>query len=167
MLLTCPVTFSGSPVAHRIRSKLLRLPFKAFIFYFYFLRFYLFIHERQRERGRERERERQQHRRREKQAPCQEPDVGLDCGSPGSRPGPKPSTKPLSHPGIPDIISIVKIAHLDPWVAQRFSACLWPRARSWSPGIESHIRLLAWSLLLPPPVSLPLSLSPSLCVYHK
>ena len=27
----------------------------------------------------------------------------------------------------------------DPWVAQRFSACLWPRARSWRPGIESHV----------------------------
>ena len=33
---------------------------------------------------RERERERQSHRRREKQAPCREPDVGLDPGSPGS-----------------------------------------------------------------------------------
>ena len=52
----------------------------------------------------------------------------------------------------------------DPWVAQRFGACLWPRARSWSPGIESHVRLPAWSLLLPPPVSLPLSLSLSLCL---
>ena len=28
----------------------------------------------------------------------------------------------------------------DPWVAQQFSACLWPRARSWRPGIESHLR---------------------------
>ena len=45
---------------------------------FFFLRFYLFIH-------RDRERERQRHR--EKQAPCREPDVGLDPGSPGSRPG--------------------------------------------------------------------------------
>ena len=44
-------------------------------------------------------------------------------------------------------------------MAQQFSACLWPRARSWSPGIESHVGLPAWSLLLPPPVSLPLSLS--------
>ena len=33
---------------------------------------------------RHRERERQRHRRREKQAPCQEPDVGLDPGIPGS-----------------------------------------------------------------------------------
>ena len=50
----------------------------------FFKRFYLFIHERQRERERERERERQRHRQREKQAPCREPDVGLDPGSPGS-----------------------------------------------------------------------------------
>ena len=46
----------------------------------------------------------------------------------------------------------------DPWVAQWFSACLWPRVWSWSPGIESHIRLPAWGLLLLLPVSLPLSL---------
>ena len=26
----------------------------------------------------------------------------------------------------------------DPWVAQRFEACLWARAQSWSPGIESQ-----------------------------
>ena len=34
----------------------------------------------------ERERERQRHKQREKQAPCREPDVGLDPGSPGSHP---------------------------------------------------------------------------------
>ena len=38
---------------------------------------YLFINERQRER----ERERQRHRQREKQAPCREPNAGLDPGS--------------------------------------------------------------------------------------
>ena len=32
----------------------------------------------------EKERERQRHRQREKQAPCREPDVGLDPGSPVS-----------------------------------------------------------------------------------
>ena len=32
---------------------------------------------------RDRERERQRHRQREKEAPCREPDVGLDPGSPG------------------------------------------------------------------------------------
>ena len=47
----------------------------------FFLRFYLFIHEK------DRERERQRHRQRKKQASCREPDVGLDPGSPGSRPG--------------------------------------------------------------------------------
>ena len=36
---------------------------------------------------RDTERERQGHRQREKQAPCREPDVGLDPGSPGSGPG--------------------------------------------------------------------------------
>ena len=53
------------------------------------------------QRERERERERQRHRQREKQAPCREPDIGLDSGTPGSHPGPKASATPLSHPGIP------------------------------------------------------------------
>ena len=48
-----------------------------------------------------RKRERQTHRQREKQAPCREPDVGLDPRTPGSHPGPKAGTKPLSHPGVP------------------------------------------------------------------
>ena len=52
----------------------------------FFKRFYLFIHERHREREREGEREAET-RQREKQAPCWEPDVGLDPGSPGSCPG--------------------------------------------------------------------------------
>ena len=63
----------------------------------FFLRLYLFIHERHRER----ERQRQRHRQREKQAPCREPDVGLDPRTPGPCPGPKAGTKSLSHPGIP------------------------------------------------------------------
>ena len=40
--------------------------------------FYLFIREREAETQAEGE---------EKQAPCREPDVGLDPGTPGSRPG--------------------------------------------------------------------------------
>ena len=55
----------------------------------------LFIYDRHRER------EKQRHRQREKQAPCREPNVGLDPGTPGLRPGPKAGAKPLSHPGIP------------------------------------------------------------------
>ena len=39
-----------------------------------------------RERERQRQRQRQRHRQREKQAPCREPDVGLDPGSPGPCP---------------------------------------------------------------------------------
>ena len=73
------------------------LPFSFLSFFFF--KIYLFIYDRERER--ERERERQRHRRREKQAPCREPDVGLDPGTPGSRSGPKAGAKPLSHPGIP------------------------------------------------------------------
>ena len=38
---------------------------------------------------RERERERQRHRQKEKQAPCRDPEVGLDPRTPGSNPGPK------------------------------------------------------------------------------
>ena len=38
--------------------------------FFFFLRLYLFIHERHRERGKDRQRE--------KQAPCSEPDARLD-----------------------------------------------------------------------------------------
>ena len=56
---------------------------------------YLFICERHRER------ERQRYRQREKQAPCSEPDVGLDLRTWGSRPEPKADAQPLSHPGVP------------------------------------------------------------------
>ena len=44
--------------------------------------------------------DRQRHRQREKQAPCREPDVGLDPGTPGSCPGPKADAQRLSHPGV-------------------------------------------------------------------
>ena len=53
---------------------------------FFFLRFYLFIHERLGER------ERQRHRQRENQAPCRKPEVGLDPGTAGSYFGPKAGT---------------------------------------------------------------------------
>ena len=66
--------------------------------FYLFIKFYLFSHERQRER----ERERQRHRQREKQAPCREPNMGLDPRIPGSHPGQKAGTKLPSHPGIPN-----------------------------------------------------------------
>ena len=51
-------------------------------------------------------RERQRHRQREKQAPCREPDAGLDPGTPDYALG-MGSTQPLSHPVIP-IIFVLK-----------------------------------------------------------
>ena len=47
-----------------------------------------------------RDTERQGHRQREKQAPCREPDTGLDLRFPESRPGLKADVQPLSHPGV-------------------------------------------------------------------
>ena len=54
-----------------------------------------------RDPDRERERERQRHRQRKKQAPCREPDVGLNPGSSGSGPGLKADAQSRSHPGVP------------------------------------------------------------------
>ena len=54
---------------------------------FFFLRLYLFIHER--------------HRQREKQVPQGKPDVRLDPRTPRSWPEPKSDAQPLNHPGVP------------------------------------------------------------------
>ena len=54
------------------------------------------------------ERERERHRQREKQAPCREPDVGLDSRTPGSQPEPKADAQPLSHPSAPRILALEK-----------------------------------------------------------
>ena len=58
--------------------------------YFLFFKDFIYLFMRDTER----EREKQRHRQREKQAPCREPDLGLN-------PGPKAGAQPLSHPGIP------------------------------------------------------------------
>ena len=63
-------------------------------------KFYLFIHERHRERGR--------HRQRGKQAPCGEPDMGLDPRTPGSCPEPKADAQLVSHPGASTQIKSLK-----------------------------------------------------------
>ena len=47
----------------------------------------------------ETQRQRQRHRQKEKQAPCGEPNVGLDPRTLGSQPEPKADAQPLSHPG--------------------------------------------------------------------
>ena len=79
-----------------------RMPTKdPVVFEGYFLkRFYLFIHDRHGGEG-------QRHRQREKQAPCREPDAGLNPGTPGSCPEPKAGAKPLSHPGTPNLRGIL------------------------------------------------------------
>ena len=53
------------------------------------------------------ENERQRHRRREKQAPCREPNTGLNPGTPGSCSGPKAGAKPLRPPGIPHLLILM------------------------------------------------------------
>ena len=63
---------------------------------------YLFIRERHTQR------ERQRHRKREKQAPCGEPDAGLDPWTPGSCLELKAEAQPLGHPGV----------HLPPWLRE-------------------------------------------------
>ena len=47
---------------------------------------------------------RQRHRQSEKQAPCREPNVGLDLRILGSCPELKADAQPLSHPGAPRAI---------------------------------------------------------------
>ena len=71
-----------------IRKKVIDNNGTYFLMQEFFKRLYLFIHER--------------HRQREKQAPCREPNAGLDPRTPGSRTEPKAGTPPLSHPGVPD-----------------------------------------------------------------
>ena len=61
------------------------------IYFYFFLRFYLFIHERHRER--------QKHRQKEKQAPYGEPDAGSQDS--GVMTEPKADALPLSHLGLP------------------------------------------------------------------
>ena len=57
-------------------------------------------------------------RQREKEAPCREPNVGLDPRNPGSRPEPKADAQPLSSPGLLEcvyfdfLIKLLKISAL-------------------------------------------------------
>ena len=54
------------------------------VVYFFFFKGFIHLFMRDRERKRQRE----------KQAPCREPDVGVDPGTPGSHPRRKAGTKP-------------------------------------------------------------------------
>ena len=84
--ILCPFSFRGR------KKHLAQASLKVV---FFFLRFYLFIHERHRERQREKQ---APCRQREKQTPCRKPNTGLDPRTLGSRPEPKADTQPLSHP---------------------------------------------------------------------
>ena len=64
-------------------------------------------------------------------------------------------------------LQLKKLISWDPWVAQRFGACLCPRAWPWRPGIESHIGLPVHGACFFLCLCLCLSLSLSLCDYHK
>ena len=62
--------------------------------------FYLFMRDTERERHRPRQRE--------KQAPCREPNVGLDCRTPGSQAEPKTGTPTTEPPRLPKWINLKK-----------------------------------------------------------
>ena len=62
---------------------------------------------------RDREREKQRHRQREKQAPCKEPDVGLNPRTLGTHPEPKAEAQPLSHPNAPTFVLISSETEVD------------------------------------------------------
>ena len=70
---------------------------------------------------REREKERQRHGQREKPAPCKEPNAGLDPGTLGSHPEPKADAQPLSHPGVPILVTFIKVGKFS--ICGR--SCLW------------------------------------------
>uniref|UniRef100_A0A8C0NR67 Cordon-bleu ubiquitin-like domain-containing protein n=1 Tax=Canis lupus familiaris TaxID=9615 RepID=A0A8C0NR67_CANLF len=55
----------------------------------------------------------------------------------------------------------------DPWVAQRFGTCLWPRARFWRPGIKSDVGLPVHGACFSLCLCLCLSLSLSVTIINK
>ena len=73
-------------------------------------------------------RDMQTHRQREKQAPCRQPNVGLDLRTPGPGSEPKADIPPLSHPGIPSF-SIIKVYAQDTALGgDRTVKCIMPSA---------------------------------------
>ena len=66
-----------------------------------------------------------------------------------------------------ELIILRFVWNQDPWVMQRFGTCLWPRARSCKPRIESHVRLLVHRACFSLWLCLCLSLSLSVCDYHN
>ena len=73
------------------------------------------------DREKERQRQRQRHRQREKQAPCREPDMGVDPRTPGSSPEWKAGVQPLSQGDVPffslKTLSLLFLNLLRSWIA--------------------------------------------------
>ena len=65
---------------------------------FFFFKILLVIYEKQGERVRDTGRE--------KQAPCRDPDAGLDPRTLGSHPESKADAQPLSHPRAPSLVDL-------------------------------------------------------------
>ena len=86
-------------------GKSLSLIFQVVIFFFFFDFIYSW----------ETHRERQRYRQREKQAPCGEPDAGLDPGTLGSHPELKADAQPLNHLGVPGQLIFDKVAKTIQW----------------------------------------------------
>ena len=86
-----PPCFSGSTASSGFVACSLTSCCTFFFLFFCFVLFcfkiFIYLFMRDTEREREREIERQRRRQREKQAPCREPDMGLDPRSLGSHPG--------------------------------------------------------------------------------
>ena len=74
--------------------------------------------------------ERQRHGQREKQAPCRDPDEGLDLKTPGSRPEPKADAQPPSHLSAP--------IYLFSMTPSQFRTCAEHSCRSSSSWILFH-----------------------------
>ena len=65
---------------------------------------------------RDTQRERQRHRKWEKQAPCREPDAGLDPGPPRDHDRSQRHAQPLSHSCVPrSLILFFQIFYFKPW----------------------------------------------------
>ena len=91
--------------------------------------------------------------------------MGFDPGSPGSRPGPKAGAKPLRHPGIPQVLMFkVIFSFKKSLLGSLGGAAVWRLPLAQGAILETRDRIPrrapgAWSLLLPLPMYLPLSLS--------
>ena len=148
-----------------VKLYFLLLFFKEFI--------YLFMRDIQKER------ERQRHRQREKQAPCREPNVGLNPRTLGWCPEPKVDAQPLSHPGVfplPSSVQSLSACELNDKVQinKRKSLFLWEFTKEVAPGslggaavwrlplardaiLETRDRIPRWAPCMEPA-------SPSACV---